>query len=119
MAHFKYHFRTDQNKLDEMLFLRGAGWSYTALAERFECPKLTIRFLARKYGLTGDYITIQYSRQDYLRTTTTPPQESTIGGTQPEEKISEGKTYAEYLKDEAERKRKRLLEQYGQNTRAV
>ncbi len=104
MPSFVYHFRTDRNKLDEMLFLRGAGWSYTALAERYGCPKLTIRFLARKNGL-GQTVQIQFGHQDYLRATTPLVKESTIKA---EERVSEGKSYAEYLKEEKERRWKRL-----------
>lgn len=98
MATFVWHFRTDRNKLDEMLFLRGSGWSYTALAERYQCPKLTIRFLARKNGLDEKAVTVYFKRQDYLRTTT-----FTLA-TPTEEKISQGKTYKEYLQEEAARK---------------
>ena len=100
MAAFVYHFRTNRNKLDEMLFLRATGWSYTALAERYECPKLTIRFLARKNNLNGN-IAVQFTHQQFLRATTTQPKVEVPL----EEKISEGKTYVEYLKEEKERKK--------------
>lgn len=88
-----------------MLALRSQGWSYTALAERFECPKLTIRFLTRKHGLGEQIITVQFTRTDYLRTTTRPQEEVTMGGS--EERVCVGKTYAEYLKEDQERKNKK------------
>jgi hypothetical protein len=106
MATFIYHFRTDLSKLYEMLALREMGWSYTALAERYNCPKLTIRYLSRKYGLGHEIVTVTVDRQRYLRATTQPSPDVTIGQT--EEKICEGKTYAQYLKEEAERKYRRL-----------
>lgn len=109
MAHFVYHFRTDKPKLDEMLTLRGQGWSYTALAEKYACPKLTIRFLARKYGLGQQTISVQFTRTDYLRTTTRPS-EVTIGNTGPEGRISQGKTYAEYVKEDQERRKKQQVD---------
>jgi len=105
--------------MDEMLFLRGSGWSYTALAEAYDCPKLTIRFLARKYGLTGDTIVTQFSRQDYLRTTTNAIQEGTMSHTEPDGKINEGKTYQEYVQEEKERKRKRLIDHNELTTRTI
>lgn len=105
MAHFVYHFRTNDSKLYEMLALRSQGWSYTALAEKFECPKLTIRFLTRKYGLNT--ITVQFTRTDYLRTAILPPKEVTVS--EMGERINEGKTYAQYIKEEQERSKSRNL----------
>lgn len=104
-------FRKNKNKSDEMLFLRGAGWSYTALAEYYGCDKLTIRFIARKNGLTQDVVITQYTHQDYLSATTEAPKQVTITNT--EERISEGKTYSEYLQEEKDRKWKRLI--HGKN----
>lgn len=109
MATFIYHFRTDLSKLYEMLALREMGWSYTALAERYNCPKLTIRYLSRKYGLGHEVIKVTVNRTTYLRATTSPPIEVSISETGPDGKISQGKTYAEYLKEEAERKYRRLI----------
>ena len=103
MATFVYHFRTNDSKLYEMLALRSQGWSYTALAEKFECPKLTIRFLTRKYGLSRQTVTVQFTRTDYLRTTTSPQKE--VPTAESEERICKGKTYAEYLKEEQSRRR--------------
>lgn len=94
-----------------MLALRGQGWSYTALAEKYECPKLTIRFLARKYGLDGNTVIVQFTRQDYLKTITIAlPPATIIQTTSSEEKVSEGKTYAQYVKDEKERRWKHLIQ---------
>ncbi len=107
MAHFVYHFRTNDSKLYEMLALRSQGWSYTALAERFDCPKLTIRFLARKYGMGQNTISVQYTRTDYLSATTRDMQETTQTTT--EERVNEGKTYAEYLAEEQARRAARKL----------
>lgn len=84
-----------------MLALRSQGWSYTALAERFECPKLTIRFLARKHGLGRETVTVQFTRTDHLRITTSPVQAPELSDN--EEKVCEGKTYAEYVQEAKER----------------
>lgn len=113
MPSFVYHFRTNPPKLEEMLNLRLQGWSYTALAEKYDCPKLTIRFLARRNGLGGNNIVVQVTRQDYLRMNTTPLEEVTVVQTAPEERISQGKTYAEYLKDEHNRKWRRLTQKHA------
>lgn len=98
MRNFVFHFKTDKEKLEEMLALRGQGWSYTALAEKYECPKLTIRFLARKYGLNGETVAVVFTRQDYLNSVQTTPAQTTSTITT-EERVSPGKTYAEYLRD--------------------
>lgn len=104
MAHFVYHFRTNDSKLFEMLALRERGWSYAALAQRYECPKLTIRWLVRKYGLGENVIFAQFTIKDYLSITASPQKENQQLFT--EEPIRKLKTYAEYLKEDQERKKK-------------
>lgn len=92
-------------QLEEMLALRSLGWSYTALADKYNVPKLTIRYLCRRFGLAGT-VTVTTPRQD-ARTTT----ESSSTSYSEEEHINPGKSYAEYLQDERERKWRRLTRQ--------
>lgn len=87
--------------LEEMLALRALGASYTVLADRYEVPKYTIRFICRKFGLAGNVKTITIRQ----RTTTTVSKYS-----YDEEKINPGKTYKQYLEDEKMRKWKRLTQ---------
>lgn len=94
------------SQLELMLSLRKLGWSYTRLADHFNVPKTTIRYLCRKFGLSEKTVTTVIVREH-----------TTVGRTYPtydEERINPGKTYAEYLKEERERARKRLLNQYKQ-----
>lgn len=86
-----------------MLALRKLGYSYNVLADRYNVPKSTIRYLCRKFGLHEGTVQAVIVRQ---RTTTEVP---TV--TYTEETINPGKTYAEYLKEERERKWKRLTKQ--------
>ena len=79
-----------------MLALRKLGYSYTVLADKYSVPKTTIRYLCRKFGLHEGVIQTKIVRQ---RTTTEQDQPSYT-----EEKINPGKTYAQYLKEEKERR---------------
>lgn len=94
-------------KLEEMLALRSIGWSYGALAERFGVEKLTIRYICRKFGL-ADSIKPTIFRA-------TPKPQITFYD---EERINPGKSYAEYLQDERDRKWRRLTQSHVQYPRS-
>lgn len=91
--------------LEEMLALRALGWSYTTLSDKYSVPKTTIRYLCRRFGLSGN------TKTTYIRTSRTttamPPELYTD-----EERINPGKSYAEYLRDERERKWRRLTQSH-------
>lgn len=93
--------------LEEMLALRKLGWSYMALSDKFQVPKTTIRYLCRKFGL-AENVQVTISRQD-VRTTTKAPE---VLHNEREEVINPGKSYAEYLKDEQDRKWRRLTQSH-------
>lgn len=82
-------------ELERMLAMRKLGYSYTVLAEYFGVPKLTIRYLVRKFGLAEDTIQPKVIRK---RTTIKIPVH-----TYNEEIINPGKSYAEYLREEKKR----------------
>jgi len=83
------------SELERMLALRRLNWSYTELAEEFKVKKTTIRYLVRRFGLNGKYkppirkgrATSKYAHILYA-----------------EKKVNPGKTYAQYLQEENERK---------------
>lgn len=106
---FKLHSLTeplnDYSQLEEMLALRKLGWSYTVLADRFNVPKTTIRYLCRKFGL-AENIQVTVTRPDGRTTTKTPR----ILHNEMDEVINPGKSYAEYLQDERDRKWRRLTQ---------
>jgi len=79
--------------------MRKLGASYMVLAEHFNVEKTTIRYLCRKFGLGG-------SINPPVHRTTREKKKSFYT----EEAINPGKTYAQYLQEEKDRKRKRLIE---------
>lgn len=83
-------------ELERMLAMRRLGYSYTVLSEHFGVPKLTIRYLVRKFGLAEDVIEPKVIRQ---RTTV-----KSVVHTYDEEVINPGKTYKEYLAEEKARR---------------
>lgn len=87
------------SELETMLAMRKLGASYTILAEHFSVRKDTIVYLCRKFGLGGAY-------NPPIARTTRKAKEPLYT----EETINPGKTYAEYLKEEKERKWKRLTQ---------
>lgn len=87
------------SELERMLALRKMGFSYTVLADTFHVPKETIRYLCRRFGLGERNVTTTVKR---LAPTPRPKPTYT------EEKINPGKTYAEYLAEDRERKRRHL-----------
>lgn len=87
-------------ELEKMLALRKLNWSYTKLSEEFKVPKTTIRYLVRRFGLAGKY-------NPPIRSRTTRRLIVPLY-TELEERINPGKTYAEYLKDDQDRKWRRL-----------
>jgi hypothetical protein len=106
-----FHFRYNPAKLEELLVLRRRGWSYGVLAIIYECPKTTIRFMVRKHELASDMVkpvlklkTVRDTLPESEPHTTrkVPELPSTV------ETINEGKTYAQYLQEEQERKRAKL-----------
>lgn len=88
--------------LEEFLALRALGHSYTMLSDRFNVPKTTVRYICRKFGYAGNIETI------IIRKRTTIP----ISKPLYTERINEGKTYAQYLQAERDRKWKRLTESH-------
>jgi Zn-dependent peptidase ImmA (M78 family) len=90
----------EYSKLEEMLALRALGYSYTVLADRYNVPKTTIRYLVRRFGLTENKVQATVTRS---HTTTQSPKYQYV-----EETINPGKTYAEYIKEEQERRRRKL-----------
>ncbi len=106
-----YYFKSQPEKINELVQFRLQGWSYSALAEKYGCPKLTIRSIVRRRGLGGNTVSVQFTRTDYFSTKIGPEKEVTTTSVLPqEEKISVGKTYAEYVKEDQERQRRRLTE---------
>lgn len=86
-----------------MLELRRQGWSYSALSEKYSCPRLTIRYLAKKNGLGRESVVTVITRQQaYPRTQVL---------LMDQERVNPGKTYAEYLEMERQRRWKRLTQQ--------
>lgn len=107
----RYYFRLERivsplnqyAQLELMLALRALGYSYTELAEKFKCPRNTIEYLCQKFGLGGaKKPPIARSRTTSMKIHT-PYYEN-------EERINPGRTYAEYLQIEKERKWKRLTQ---------
>lgn len=90
--------RTAYSNLEEMLALRCLGYSYTVLADRYGVPKETIRFLCRRFGLDQKNVETVFFRE-HSAPTVQPRVDYN------EEIINEGKTYAQYLKEEEERKK--------------
>lgn len=103
----QYFFRLERispplreySQLEEMLAHRALGWSYTALADKYGVEKTTIRYLCRKFGLAEKSVETIVFRM-HPRTTILPPPEPV------ELRINPGKTYAEYLKEDQERRKK-------------
>lgn len=93
----------EYSQLEEMLALRALGHSYTVLSDKYGVPKTTIRYLCRKFGLNHEVPTVVIRQR-----TTTVPETTTYT-----EKINEGKTYAEYLQAERERKWLRLTKSHS------
>lgn len=93
-------------QLEEMLALRKLGWSYMALSDRFKVPKTTIRYLCRKFGLNERSVKVTIFRTEN-RTTI---KRKTIFYNERDEIINPGKTYAEYLQEERDRKWRRLTQ---------
>jgi len=94
----------EYSQLEEMLALRSLGWSYMALADKFNVPKTTIRYLCRRFGLANN-VRVTVLRQDVSTTTSHHIETYTE-----EDRINPGKTYAEYLQEEKDRKWRKLLQ---------
>lgn len=73
------------------------GFSYQILADTFHVEKTTIRYLCRRFGLASNIHTL-VKRID-IRTTT-----KKIEPVYTEENINPGKSYAQYIQDEKNRK---------------
>lgn len=93
------------SELEKMLAMRKLGCSYQKLANEFQVDKLTIRYLCKRFGLAGTM------NPTSARTTTKRPESSYHRATQTES-INPGKTYAEYIKDEQNRKWKALIQRH-------
>lgn len=87
------------SELETMLAMRKLGASYTILAEHFNVKKDTIIYLCRKFGLGGAF-------NPPIPRTTRVVKESIYT----EDTINPGKTYAQYLQEEKDRKWKRLTQ---------
>lgn len=92
-----------------MLLLRLGGWSYQALADKYECPKLTIRHLARKHGLGGETVIVTTQSSKVTRTTIYTSITGTSCTTGSDGPINPGKTYAEYVREDQERRKNRTI----------
>lgn len=91
-----------------MLALRRLGWSYMALSDKYHAPKTTIRYLCRKFGLHENTVKVLVFRQDSRTTMRGRP----VFYNERNEMINPGKTYAEYLQDEKDRKWQRLVKSH-------
>lgn len=89
--------------LNEMLDLREQGWSYIKLSYRYNCDYTTIIYWCQKLGVVPlvttkikatfkDNSNNNYDMDDLKY---------------PEEKVREGKSYVEYLKEESQRNNKK------------
>lgn len=85
-----------------MLALRKLGASYLTLANHFNVPKDTIAYLCQRFGLGGK---INPPIAGPRRTTSI-----TIKVNHTEEIINPGKTYAQYLQAEKDRRWKHLTQ---------
>lgn len=97
----------EYSQLEEMLALRSLGWSYTTLSDKFKVPKTTIRYLCRRFGLAGN-VKVTVFRED-TRTTTKQPKTTYD---ERYDRINPGKSYAEYMQDERDRKWRRLTQSH-------
>lgn len=96
----------EYSQLEEMLALRKLGWSYTLLADKFSVPKTTIRYLCRRFGLAENAVATTTIRRDSGATRPKPP----ALYNEKDERINKGKSYAEYLKEEQDRKWRDLMQ---------
>ena len=92
------------SELETMLALRSLNWSYTALAKKFDVSKDTIIYLCRKFGLGG-------AKKPPIKLSTTRST-SKISYTKPTENDYSTKTYADYIRDENERRWKKLTQSH-------
>lgn len=92
-------------ELERMLALRKLNWSYNELSKEFHVPKTTIRYLVRRFGIAGRFNppTLPHHRS----TTRSTPK---ISYTKPTENDYSTKTYADYIRDEKERKWRKLTQ---------
>lgn len=93
-------------ELERMLALRKLNWSYNELSEEFHVPKTTIRYLIRRFGLAGRFN--PPTKPCHSTTRSTPK----ISYTKPIENDYSTKTYADYIRDEQERKWRRLTQSH-------
>lgn len=93
------------SELEKMLALRKLGYSYTILADEFSVDKTTIRYICRRFGLSGSVPVIVIRQSP--RTTSSPKKQQ---HNEKNETLNQGKMYAEYLQEEKERKWRRLTQ---------
>lgn len=91
------------SQLEEMLALRKLGWSYTDLSKKFATPQNTIAYICQKFNLGG-------SINPPIRKMRTTSKDPKVFHNERNEAINRGKTYAQYLQDEQERKWQRLTQ---------
>lgn len=94
-------------ELEKMLAMRKLGYSYQALADKFGVEKTTIRYLCRKFGLSEKEVETQYQRH---KTYAIAAKKQLVYDDR-EGPINPGKTYAQYLQEERDRRWKRLTHQ--------
>lgn len=95
----------EYSELERMLAMRKLGYSYQALADKFKVEKTTIRYLCRKFGLSEKTVQPLYYRE---RIYTISVKKQTAYD-EKEGPINQGKTYAEYLKEDEDRRHRRKL----------
>lgn len=92
------------SELERMLALRKLGASILELSQEFAVPKSTIRYLIRRFGLAGKY---KPPIRGKARKSTPSKYETLL---YVKETINPGKTYAQYLQEDRERRlRKNVL----------
>ena len=91
------------SELETMLALRSLNWSYNDLADKFHVSRDTIIYLCRKFGLGGAKqppIKHQRTTRAILKPIYDEPNDYST------------KTYADYIRDEKERRWKKLTQSH-------
>lgn len=104
--------RFTKEDVDEMIKLRLEGWSYPALAKKFNCDHASVCYWCYKRGLKRVQFrkpkeTKKYSPICILRGMETKLPNIEMNITR--ERLNEGKSYQEYLKSEKDKKFRELL----------
>lgn len=92
----------NQEVLERMLYLRLQGWSLKELAFRFDCDHTSIRKACIRNGLPKEILLLPHPMIVFKQVYT-----DWTG-----ERMSQGKSYKEYLQEQEERKRHTRLRLY-------